>query len=68
MPSSATWYSTSFGSTPSTISNYVMYNNAISGNSTMTLKSGYILTNPNGIKVTSTNGTCTFNTFGTEVS
>jgi len=48
--------------------NYIVYNNTIAGNTTITLKSGFALTNPNGIRVSSTNGTSTFTTFGSEIS
>ena len=48
--------------------NYIAYNNPIPGNSTITIKSGYTLPTGAGIRVTSTNGTTTFSTFGAEIS
>jgi hypothetical protein len=68
MPTSDSWYGASFGTASSTNSNYIVYNNTIAGNTTITLKSGFTLTNPNGIRVSSTNGTSTFTTFGSEIS
>jgi hypothetical protein len=54
---------------PSTTSeNYIAFNNIIPANSTVTIKAGYTLATENGIRVTSTNGTSTFSTFGAEIS
>jgi hypothetical protein len=64
----AGWRSLTYANTSTINSNYIFYNTSIPANSTITIKNPYTLTNPGGIKVTSTNGTCTFNTFGTEVS
>ena len=47
--------------------NYIAYQNTISGNSTITIKSGYTLPTGSGIRVKSTNGTTTFSTFGAEI-
>jgi hypothetical protein len=49
-------------------SNFIAYNNSIPGNSTVTIKAGYTLPASGGIRVTSTNGTSTFSTFGAEIS
>jgi hypothetical protein len=67
LPLSGIYY-IAFGTASSTKRNYIVYNNTIAGNTTITLKSGFALTNPNGIKVSSTNGTSTFTTFGSEIS
>jgi hypothetical protein len=56
------------GSSNTEDSNYISYNNSIPGNSTVTIKAGYTLATGNGIRVTSTNGTSTFSTFGAEIS
>ena len=47
---------------------FIAYNNSIAGNSTVSIKAGYTLATGNGIRVTSTNGTCTFTSFGAEIS
>jgi len=54
--------------TAATTSNYIAYNSSIPGNSTVTIKNPYTLNYPSGVRVLSTNGTCTFTTFGTEIS
>jgi hypothetical protein len=69
LPTAAGWFESAFGSIDSLgLRNYIVYNNTIDGNTTITLKSGFALTNPNVIKVSSTNGTSTFTTFGSEIS
>ena len=47
---------------------FIAYNTSIAGNSTVSIKAGYTLATGNGIRVTSTNGTCTFTSFGAEIS
>jgi hypothetical protein len=47
---------------------FIAFQNTIPGNSTVTIKAGYTLATGNGIRVTSTNGTSTFSTFGAEIS
>jgi hypothetical protein len=47
---------------------YIAYNINVDGNETITIKSGYTLSENNGIYVKSTNGTTTFSTFGAEIS
>ena len=51
-----------------TSAQFIAYQNSIPGNSTVTIKAGYTLATGNGIRVTSTNGTSTFSTFGAEIS
>lgn len=51
-----------------TSSQFIAYNSPIAGNSTVTIKAGYTVSAANGIRVTSTNGTSTFTTFGAEIS
>jgi hypothetical protein len=70
LPSIQNWNNSSFGTPPAINQNlnYIVYNSSIPGNSTVTIKNPYTLTYPNGIKIASTNGTCTFTTFGTEIS
>jgi hypothetical protein len=51
-----------------TSAQFIAYQNSIPGNSTVTIKAGYTLATGNGIRVTSTNGTLTFSTFGAEIS
>lgn len=51
-----------------TSAQFIAYNNSIPGNSTLTIKAGYTLPAAGGIRVTSTNGTSTFSTFGAEIS
>jgi hypothetical protein len=72
LPSTGGWRSVTYGApaiSPSTTnSEYMAYNNSIPGNSTVTIKAGYTLATGNGIRVTSTNGTSTFSTFGAEIS
>jgi len=48
--------------------NYIALNVNIDGNSTTTIKGGYTLDANAGIRVTSTNGTSTFTTFGAEIA
>lgn len=47
---------------------YIAYNVNIDGNETITIKSGYTLSENNAIYVKSTNGTTSFSTFGAEIS
>lgn len=70
LPVSASWQGATFGQVSTTTSNssYIAFNNTIPGNSTVTIKAGYTLATGNGIRVTSTNGTSTFSTFGAEIS
>ena len=72
MPTSAYWYSVTYGNPvlppPTSAANYIAYNNSIPGNATTTIKAGYTLPANAGIRVTSTNGTTTFSTFGAEIS
>ena len=51
-----------------TSAQFIAYQNSIPGNSTVTIKAGHTLATGNGIRVTSTNGTSTFSTFGAEIS
>jgi len=51
-----------------TSAQFIAYSNSIPGNSTISFKAGYTLATGNGIRVTSTNGTSTFSTFGAEIS
>ena len=51
-----------------TSSQFIVYQSSIPGNATVTIKAGYTLATGNGIRVTSTNGTTTFSTFGAEIS
>lgn len=46
---------------------YIAFNNTILGNSTVSIKAGYTIPTGGGIKITSTNGTCTFSSFGAEI-
>jgi hypothetical protein len=48
--------------------NYIMYQETIPAAATVTIKSGYTMSASNGIRVYSTNGTCTFSAFGAEIS
>jgi len=51
--------------------NYVLYNNTIPGNTTISLKCGYALqssSSPVSIQVTSKKGTTTFTSFGAEIT
>ena len=47
---------------------FIAYQHSIAGNSTVSIKAGYTLATGNGVRVTSTNGTTTFSTFGAEIS
>lgn len=47
---------------------YIAYNVNVDGNETITIKSGYTLSENNAIYVKSANGTTTFSTFGAEIS
>ena len=47
---------------------YIAYNVHIDGNETITIKSGYTLSQNDAIRVKSANGTTTFSTFGAEIS
>jgi len=49
-------------------SDYIAYNVNVEGNETITIKSGYSLSENNAIFVKSTNGTTSFSTFGAEIS
>lgn len=51
-----------------TSAQFIAYQNSIPGNSTVTIKAGYTMATGNGIRVTSTNGTSTFSTFGAEIA
>ena len=51
-----------------TSAQFISYQNSVPGNSTLTIKAGYTLAAGNGIRVTSTNGTSTFSTFGAEIA
>jgi hypothetical protein len=55
-------------SSAATNTNYISYNNTIEGNSTISNDAGYTIQALGGIRVKSTNGTCTFSTFGAEIS
>ena len=72
MPASGRWQGSSGGYVfqpgSTTNSNLIALNNTINGNSTLTIKSGYTLDSKSNIRVTSTNGTSTFSTFGAEIS
>jgi hypothetical protein len=54
--------------TTATTSQVIYFNNTISENSTLVIKAEYTLAAGNGIRVTSTNGSCVFTTLGAEVS
>jgi hypothetical protein len=47
---------------------YISYNNVIQGNSTISIKAGYTIQASGGIRIKSTNGTCTFSTYGAELT
>ena len=71
-PSSNNWY-VSYGAPvgpfPSVQNQHdISFNTPISGNSTVSLKAQYTLQANTAIRVTSTNGTSTFTTFGAEIS
>jgi hypothetical protein len=51
-----------------TNANYIVLNNTIMGNSTISFKYGYMLPTGAGIRIKSTNGTSTFSTYGSEMS
>ena len=67
LPSGANWFAVAYSSYTEN-DKYISYNNSIPGNSTVTIKAGYTLATGDGIRVTSTNGTSTFSTFGAEIS
>lgn len=48
-------------------SQFINFNSPISGNQTITIKTGYTLGSGNGIRVMSTNGTSVFTSFGAEI-
>jgi len=58
----------STSSSSATNKDYISYNNIIQGNSTISIKAGYTIQASGGVRVKSTNGTCTFSTFGAEIS
>ena len=71
LPTSTNWQSVTSGSAPSSPStqnkDYIAYNNTIAGNSTVSIKAGYTIPQNGGIRITSTNGTSTFSSFGAEI-
>ena len=72
LPSNNTWRSVTYGEptvVPTTQNkDYIAYNNTIAGNSTVSIKAGYTIPQNGGIRITSTNGTSTFSSFGAEIS
>ena len=65
------WQSVTSGSVPSSPTtqnkDYIAYNNTVAGNSTVSIKAGYTIPQNGGIRITSTNGTSTFSSFGAEI-
>lgn len=49
-------------------SKYISYNNVVPANSTISIKTGYTIQENSSIFVQSANGSCTFTTFGAEIS
>ena len=72
LPTYGSWQSVTSGSVPSSPStqnkDYIAYNNTIGGNSTVSIKAGYTIPQNGGIRITSTNGTSTFSSFGAEIA